>query len=157
MRYTILDLDNTICNDEHRIKHIQWHHQDPFKRYHNYHLLAGFDAPGNVQLFRGRDSIIVLTARPIFYRPITEEWLKRNGVNYDVLVMRNDNDHTHSRDLKRKQLNWLPHLYDIALSDIQHAYDDREDVIEMYKEHGVPATRVFIHQTCAYTKQGAAA
>jgi len=150
--YTILDLDNTISNDGWRIKSINWQHAEPMRRYHAYHSLSAFDEPGNVDLFRGKSNIIILTARPTHYRALTEEWLKRNGVQYNIMIMRNDSDHCHSRDLKMKQLKWLGELYSVPPALIEHAYDDRQDVVDMYISNGVQATCRSIHDICAYTR-----
>lgn len=148
----ILDIDNTIANDGWRIPRIQWQHDDPMRRYHEYHSLSAFDQAGNHDLFVGRSDVIILTARPVHYRSITEEWLRRNGVNYEILIMRNDDDHSHSKDLKRKQVGWLRSLYEVPLDSITCAYDDRLDVVEMYRSIGIHALVRGIHDVCAYTK-----
>lgn len=149
----ILDLDKTISNDAWRIQHIQWQHKDPNRRYHDYHILAGFDECRNKELFEGRDEIVIFTARPVMFRAITVEWLARNGVAWTHLLMRNGEDHSHSVDLKERQLNWLVSHYDVPLSKISHAYDDREDVVAMYKRRGVPATVRRIHNVSAYKQK----
>ena len=148
----ILDLDNTIANDGWRIKKINWKQNDPFLRYHDYHSLSAFDAVGNADLFKNKHEIIVLTARPVFYRSITEEWLRRVGVDVMFLLMRNNGDHTHSRELKREQLHSLFTHYGVKKTDIFCAYDDREDVVQMYREEGIVSQRRWIHEVCSYTK-----
>jgi len=152
MSAIILDLDNCIADDAWRIRYIDWSFEDPLSRYHNYHLLAGFDRVGNQELFtKTPHDVIVFTARPIMYRAITEEWLRRAGVVPAVLMMRDNNDHQHSRDLKRQQLLALLDNSALTISDIDCAYDDRPDVIEMYRGLGVNAEVRFIHDQCAYT------
>lgn len=148
----ILDLDNTIANDVWRIPKINWQHADPLARYHDYHSLSAFDAPGNEDLFKERDDIIIFTARPVHYHAITEEWLNRNGVNFQVLLMRNNDDHSHSKDLKLRQLAWLQNDYGINKSDIFCAYDDRQDVVDAYLAAGIHAEVRSIHNVCAYTR-----
>lgn len=150
-QYRILDLDNCVANDSWRIPRISWQHADPDRRYHDYHMLAGFDDTGNEELFKGRSNIIIFTARPVMIRAMTEEWLRRKGVDYHVLMMRNNGDHRKSVDLKMQQLHWLGQ-YDIELRQIEHAFDDRPDIVEMYKKCGVPATVRAIHNVCAYTR-----
>lgn len=152
MSVIILDLDNTIADDAWRIRKINWQKTNPQERYHDYHLLSAFDEAGNTDLFRNCEHrIVVLTARPVAYHALTTEWLMRKGVAVEHLIMRNNGDHRHSRDLKRMQLQWLPQLYGIGLDEIQCAYDDREDVVQMYREHGVTAQVRSIHNVCAYT------
>jgi len=149
--YIILDLDNTIADDSWRIPKINWQRQNPLDRYHDYHSLSAFDKVGNDHLLATRHHILIFTARPVRYRAITEEWLRRNGIEYEHLLMRNDNDHCHSVVLKAKMLNWLPEMYGIAWDKIFAAYDDRKDVVEMFEKCGIAAACVPIHDTCAYT------
>lgn len=148
----ILDLDNCISDDEWRIPSINWQKKDPTARYHDYHALAPFDTIHNYHLWVGQRCII-FTARPVAFRAPTVEWLRRCGVQFEFLLMRNDNDHRPSCDLKATQLKWLEELYGVAKHEIEMAHDDRQDVVEMYLAAGVSATRTFIHSTCAYTKR----
>ena len=154
--YVILDLDNCIADDAWRIPRINWQKADPFERYHDYHLLSGFDAVGNEHLLEGvragRERAIVFTARPVAYQAVTEEWLRRRGVPCARLIMRNNNDHRPSVELKRKMLHWLPELYDVPWSAVSAAYDDRPDVVSMYREHDIQAHLAAIHAVCAYTQ-----
>ncbi len=152
MSTIILDLDNCIANDEHRIPRINWQHADPFRRYHDYHLLSAFDEVGNRDLLEGTSDIVIFTARPAHYRAMTVEWLRRNDIDVKHLLMRNDDDHCHSKELKLNQLSWLLNEYGILLADIVCAYDDRADVIKMYTDFGIPAEVRAIHNTCAYTQ-----
>lgn len=151
----IVDLDNCIADDAWRIPRIDWKQQSPFDRYHNYHLLAGFDACANDDILVGArnnvDRVIVFTARPVAYRAITEEWLRRKRVPYEHLVMRNNNDHRPSLELKRTMLHWLPELYGVPWRCIVAAYDDRQDIVEMYRKHHISAYLRAVHDVCAYT------
>lgn len=151
MSYVILDLDNCIADDAWRIPRINWSKKDPGARYHVYHSLAAFDRPGNEDLFSDGSEAIIFTARPALYRPATEEWLRRHNVPFKHLVMRNNNDHRKSVDLKREMLHWLPELYNIAWSSVAAAYDDREDVVEMFRRNHINAHVRAIHGVCAYT------
>ncbi len=152
MSYVILDLDNCIADDSWRIANINWQKTDPLERYHEYHSLSGFDKAGNKDLFKNHShEIIILTARPVHYSALTAEWLKRQHINYHSLVMRNNNDHCPSVELKSKQLGWLANLYDVDMSKVVCAYDDRPDVVQMYLDHGIPAKVRSIHNVCAYT------
>lgn len=134
MTFIILDLDNTIANDAWRIPRIDWKEPDPFKRYHAYHSLAPFDEAGNHDLFVNTPhEIIIMTARPVHYHAQTEEWLLRHGIDPALILMRNTSDHVHSRELKRQQLCSLKPSYGILRENIVCAYDDRQDVIDMYR------------------------
>lgn len=154
MSAIILDLDNCIADDSWRIPKINWQIEDPFVRYHDYHCLSAFDVSGNHDLYVGSPhEIIIFTARPIIYRPMTQEWLKRHGVSYSVLMMRDMEDHRHSVELKKMQLEVLIENSDLTIEAIAGAYDDRPEVISMYKGMGIESAQVrSIHDVCAYTK-----
>lgn len=153
MSVIILDLDNCIADDSWRIPKINWAAEDPLNRYHDYHSLSGFDTAHNHDLYiNTRCDIVIFTARPIMYRALTEEWLRRHGVGYQLLMMRDMDDHTPSLDLKRKQLMALFNNTDIRSGDIVGAFDDRPDVVAMYATFGIPSQVKFVHDVCAYTK-----
>lgn len=152
--YAIFDLDNTIADDAWRIKNIDWSKAHPFERYHPYHMLSAFDRLGNEELLSGLPSdtqIVVFTARPEFYSSITQEWLERNNVAYELLLMRPNDDHAHSLELKKRQLYKFLENWAVDPSEVHVAYDDREDVVQMYRQHDIHAIRAPIHNVCAYT------
>jgi hypothetical protein len=155
MNTVIVDLDNCISDDSWRIPHINWQKSNPLDRYHDYHSLAAFDRIGNEDIIfsarAGVDQVVIFTARPVMYRAATEEWLRRNNVPFKYLIMRNNNDHRPSLELKRSMLHWLPELYDVPWHSIVGAYDDRPDVVEMYRKHHMPGYLRSIHDVCAYT------
>ena len=153
MSFIILDLDNCVANDGWRIPAIQWDKENPLDRYHDYHSLAAFDQSGNRELYLNcKHDIIILTARPVLYRAATEEWMRRNGIGYALVMMRDLDDHSPSTTLKRNQLQALFDNTDITPEKIICAYDDRPDVISMYKGMGINAEVRAIHDVCAYTK-----
>lgn len=151
--HIIIDLDNCIANDAWRIPKINWQKSNPMDRYHDYHSLSGFDRTGNLDIFNTHpDAVgIVFTARPVHYHAITEEWLKRNCIPFEYIVMRNNQDHRPSLELKRTMLRWMPEVYKIPLECVVAAYDDRPDVVAMYNEQGLDGRRREIHNVCAYT------
>lgn len=152
--YTIIDLDNCIADDGWRIRHIDWSEGiKPFVRYHRYHSLSGFDAPGNRHLYDDalvRGEVIVFTARPVLYRELTLEWLRRNFEREpEILIMRNNDDHRKSVELKASMLRCLWH-YDVAHESIYAAYDDHAEVVAMYAAAGLHAYVKSIHDISAY-------
>lgn len=147
----ILDLDNCIADDEWRIPRIQWQHTDPHRRYHEYHMLAPWDKVRNRDLFKGEEPVTIFTGRSLLYREFTVEWLRRAGVAVAHLLMRNNNDHRSSVQLKRTQLQHLINFYGVPMNAIERAYDDRPEIVEMYRAHGLQAEVRAIHGTDAYT------
>lgn len=149
MKARILDLDNCISNDGWRIPKINWDAPTAFRRYHEYQLLAPWDECGNLDLFTGFDGrIVVLTSRPVMYRASTLEWLARHGIKCD-LIMRNDADERPSTLVKESQLRDLWH-YGVQLRDVECAFDDRPEICEMYRSHGIKAEVRSLHSVCAY-------
>lgn len=150
--FRILDLDNCIADDSHRIGAINWS-LDGERRYLDYHQLAAFDEIGNADLLETNEDIIILTGRPVTFCSMTMRWLRLKRVRWFHLLMRNEGDLRHSADLKRDQLRWLQDYYSVSLCDITSAFDDREDVVEMYKRAGIRRAEVrAIHQLDAYTR-----
>lgn len=146
----IVDLDNCIADDGWRIKDIRWQHADPMRRYHHYHMLSAWDNLGNVDIALSDEPRTIFTARPILMRTITEEWLRRKKVNYTFLIMRNDSDHRPSTEVKKSMLDGLFFHYGVFKSDIRMAFDDRPEIIEMYRSQDIPAELRKIHDEDAY-------
>lgn len=147
----ILDLDNCIANDGWRIPHIHWDTQDPVKRYHDYHSLAPWDNVGNEDLWTDQPhAIIILTSRPETWRVQTEEWLRRNEIKHEVLLMRAENEYDPSWVVKQNQVLDLMMLGYKIPQDIIAAFDDRPEVVAMYKSIGIPAEVRSLHNVSAY-------
>ena len=159
MKYVIFDLDNCLADDRARIPLIKWQESHPDKRYADYHRNVSGDPVGNKEKF---DAAMLCGWAPIFMtaRPHTVgasdvrfqtlDWIKRNlGMHDPILMMRNNGDNRPSVDLKREQLEHLVN-WDVKLDDVMCAYDDRADVVEMYREHGIIAHVMAIHDVCAY-------
>lgn len=143
----ILDLDNCIADDGWRVCLIWRQEKNVMERYHDYHTAAIYDNLGNEDLFAGDEPNAIITARPLLYRELTVKWLARQRIPYVHLIMRNNNDPRPSVEIKSLQLQWLLTEYGVRKEDISCAYDDRPDVVQMYRElHGIPAERRFIHE-----------
>jgi hypothetical protein len=152
MTIRILDLDNCVSDDEWRIPQIDWNAPNGLKRYHKYHTLSVHDEVGNRDLLETSESIFIFTARANIYRGITIDWLDRKRINAKMLLMRSDHDERGSVDVKRAMLELLLVGARIPLEHITSAFDDRQDVVDMYKSLGIKAEVRAIHSTCAYTR-----
>ena len=154
-KYRILDLDNCISDDSWRIKTIDWSKSKPKARYHKYHTLCGFDEAKNHELFQDlgeTEGIVIFTARPQYVEIQTREWLKRNVAPFCHLFMRPNNSDAGSADLKEQFLHSFAKYFPLSLDSISVAYDDRQEVIDMYRSYGVNAIRKEIHQQNAFKK-----
>ncbi|MEA2932789.1 MAG: hypothetical protein QOI56_1574 [Actinomycetota bacterium] len=87
-----------------------------------------------------RDVVVVLlTGRPVRVQPITLDWLERNHLRWDLLVMRNSGNYTNSPEFKRLTVKELRERdYEVKV-----AFEDDHRNIEMFKSEGVPC--VYIH------------
>jgi hypothetical protein len=84
-------------------------------------------------------AIVLLTARPMRIRPLTEEWLDHNEVAWDLLVMRPDRDFGPSVDFKRQTTR---HLKEVGF-DLRLAFEDDRRNVDMFHGEGVPC--VYLH------------
>lgn len=165
----IFDLDNCLADDNHRA-HLIDRTKTGDARYEAYHANMHLDRPNqaavsklNAHVEDGR-RIFILTARPVRYRQATMAWLGvLHAIHYDELIMRSDGDHGTSAKVKRKMIEWMIDCYGVKLGDIVMAYDDREDVIGMYRGLNIPAERLAVnasqeccekgHEQTAWTRQ----
>jgi len=156
MKIRILDLDNCISDDEWRIHFIDWEKKDPEERYRTYHYACNLDQFKNRNLVEGRgkcESIVIFTARPNSVRKQTAQWLRENGIKILSLHMRDEGDNSSSVEVKRKMLEDLKELMQDSEIEISCAYDDKEDIVEMYRSFGIDAHVVSIHSTSAYHQE----
>lgn len=170
-KFTIFDLDNCLADDAWRIGLIDWEQADMDKRYDAYHRACGGDAARNVEYLTAAVEAghvpVFITARPVTVWDITVNWLVRSfGVLTEpctdlhrarkgefILFMRNVGDHRRSCDMKEAALADLMDVngWDILKSNLYHAYDDRHDVVAMYRRNGINASVLAIHDQCAMT------
>ena len=142
MKYIILDLDGTISDDKWREKFINLREQGQY-RWHDYHLLAGFDLVCNEQLFRQTEhDIIIITSRSLMYRVITMQWLHINNIQPKYIAFRPSKSTLPSADVKNGLLTSLMLQHSIKLEDIKCAYDDCHEVCVMYRKMGLQAIQV---------------
>lgn len=139
MKTIIVDLDNCISDDEWRLDRIRHNEQNFHLRYHDYHEACISDELCNRDIIEQDYRIAIITGRPLTYMPMTIQWLVNRGIRFDHLIMRNRYDYSNSVSLKRKMFWWLINYYDVAFEDIVCAYDDRQDIVNMYIEEGIKA------------------
>ena len=84
--------------------------------------------------------IVILTGRPDTIREVTENWLYEYGIEYDELYMRNKSEHYIKAPVFKKK------IYQIYLEDVFCAYDDDEEIIQMWNGLGIPAFKVYTIQ-----------
>ena len=83
--------------------------------------------------------VIILTGRPDSVEGVTKEWLQQYEIEYDQLIMRNRSSHFLKASIYKKK------VYEtIIKSDVFCAYDDDEDIIQMWNSLGIPAFKVYV-------------
>lgn len=135
----IIDIDNCIADDSHRLHLIDESIEDLDERYGAYHHQMFLDRPHNKEIIERHtdygDHICFVTSRPERYRETTWKWLT---MHFDIphgtsLFMRPEGNHDHSHILKPALLS----LHNIHVSAVNCAYDDRQEVLDAYVAMGI--------------------
>ena len=136
----VSDLDGTIALDDHRSHLIE----TPPKRWKEYFLACDRDAPNFPVIealkglrCRGGYRIEIWSGRSDLVEEQTRAWLDLYGVPYDRLRLRPAADHRHDTVLKAE---WLAGVKD----DVFLVLEDRQRVVDMYREHGVACWQVAV-------------
>lgn len=136
----IFDLDGTIADIRHRLHLVS---SEP-KQWDEFNKLCIYDQPNSNVISVLNDlkdvgnEIIILTGRSSVVKPQTLEWLNKYDVHYDEIYMRGRDDYTSDVELKRK---WLIRY---GKSRIVCVFDDRQGVVNMWREEGITCFQVLI-------------
>ena len=151
MKYIVFDIDGVLADCSHRLKYIQGENKDYDKFYsdeeikkdkvieagrkiidmlYNLYAMEDFYRPTE---FYGK--IILLTGRNEICKEATKAWAIKNIFEYASLysiIMRPENDYRPVHEVKKSLIE-----KHIGFENILFAFDDDEQVNEMYKKHGV--------------------
>lgn len=144
----IVDIDGTLADCSHRVHHIQDFSNDKeatFKAdWDAFYADCMHDSAihPTVELVKSLHSeyaIILVTGRSAKYRDVTEAWLLKHGIEFDLMLMRRHGDHTEDVIIKQ---DWLYRLRDgrLALPFVeapQIAIEDRARVVKMWRDNGL--------------------
>lgn len=83
--------------------------------------------------------VVLLTGRPLSVRVATLDWLARQRLRWDLLVMRDYGDYSASRAFKRRAVGELR----AEGFDLRLALDDDLRNCEMFRSEGIPC--VYLH------------
>jgi predicted kinase len=134
----ICDLDGTLCNIDHRLHFMKQEKKDWKNFYYN--------IPGDSVNFWCREiietfqygspypyEIIFCSGRADDHRKLTADWLEDNDFSYKHLFMRQRNDFRKDSIVKEIILEFeIKPRYSILF-----AIDDRDQVVEMWRKHGI--------------------
>jgi len=147
MKTVIFDLDGTLADIETRrvisIKENGKMDWDIFFDPNNISL----DTPNRPVITMARllkesgHRIVILSGRSKVTKDATRDWLKQFDVPFDVLKMRPDNkEFKFMPDDQLKKL-WLDQLFPNT-DDVLCVFDDRDKVVKMWRENGLPCLQV---------------
>lgn len=151
MKYIVFDIDGVLADCSHRLKYIQGKDKDYDKFYsdeeimkdkiieagrkivdmlYNLYTMEDFYRPTE---FYGK--IILLTGRSEICEETTRIWVSKNifkDLSLYSIIMRPKNDWRPAHEVKESLIE-----KHIGFENILFAFDDDDQVNEMYKKHGV--------------------
>jgi len=138
MNVYIFDIDGTLSDASHRMHHIQ---KDP-KDWDAFFDACADDPPhGHIVslavTLAKHTPIIFVSGRAERCRNATASWLARYGLG-GQLYMRADGDHAPDTDIKSAVLDLILAQGNVLIM----AFDDRDSVVKMWRERGVPCAQV---------------
>lgn len=144
----VFDLDGTLSCGKHRL-HLLPNKEDAHvtQAWDTFNLAAGDDAPisDNIRLcnaLSARYRIVILTGRCDVTKSLTTKWLYENGVFYDSLIMRKQDDHRVDIDFKEESLRGIQKLGNIIC-----CFDDLEHIVKHIRGMGITAHLVTHYDT----------
>ena len=149
MKYIVFDIDGVLADYSHRLKYIQGENKDYDKFYSSEEVMKDrlilditdiIIALGNFDDYTGVDEedqtrIIFVSGRNRKCLSSTIWWLETNlnvCINEDNLFLRSENDWRPAYQIKEDLIK-----KHIGFENILFAFDDDDEVNDMYKKHGV--------------------
>lgn len=139
MKAIIVDLDGTLCDMDHRRHFLVDKNWNDFFDHLDQDTLN--DTVYNVvMLLKKQQScrIILMTGRPNAYREKTIAWLQKYGVEFDMLLMRQDKDYRPDYIVKME----LYEKYVKPIFCVTIVFDDRNSVVKAWRQAGLQCWQV---------------
>lgn len=135
----IFDVDGTLANNEHRQV---WVRSKP-RNWKAYNATMADDKPIHniihlTHLLRDHYTVIIVTARSMDERDVTLAWLKQHNVHYDHIYFRAAKDYRDDTIVKSEILDKIIE----AGHDPAMVFDDRNKVVNMWRERGIQCLQV---------------
>ena len=142
--WVIVDLDGTVCDIAHRVHHAQNRDWEAF------HSALPLDQPFPHMaqlihcLYSCNVSMLVITGRPETYRAKTLAWLQQHSLasRFDEIVRQPEKDGPPDTALKLRLLDEFFGNREEALRRVLFALDDRDRVVEAYRNAGFKCFQV---------------
>ncbi len=135
----LFDLDGTLALIEHRRHHVE----GKKKRWRDFFAACTDDAPNEplialLRTLHAHYAIWIVSGRSDEVRAQTEAWLERYRVPHHRLIMRKEGDYTADNILK---IGWVDGGR-IPRERILCVFDDRDKVVKMWRQAGIPCYQV---------------
>lgn len=139
----LVDLDGTLADCSHRLHHIQNHP----KNWRGFFADCAGDRPiqeviDTVNLLAECADIVICSGRSDECRKETVQWLVDHDVHFGALYMRKAGDHREDSIVKSEILDKILSDNNWKLSDITAVFDDRNQVVDMWRKRGLRAFQV---------------
>jgi hypothetical protein len=135
----IFDIDGTLSDASHRLHFIQ---KEP-KDWTGFFSAAVDDQPiweviTVARALHAAHEIVLVTGRSESIRALTRQWLIKYRVPFSLLLMRKEGDHREDYVVKAELLEDSMFLG----GKIGGAFEDRQQVVDMYREKGIKTFQV---------------
>ena len=133
-KIVLVDVDGTLADSSHRIHYLR---ENPKNWDSFFDEKIVFEDPpiravaDLVRAIRPFYVIVIATGRPERLRSVTTEWLVRYKIEFDVMLMREDDDRIDDDVLKIRMAEVFP------LDRIAFAIEDRNRIVKAYREKGI--------------------
>lgn len=133
----VWDLDGTLACGKHRLHLLPTKDYDKTESWTEFNKACADDKPiqDNIDLLNRMEEmgmfVVILTGRSDIAEEETVKWLADNGVFYDALLMRSQQDNRPDIEVKEDALRLL------GLDDILCCFDDLEHVAKHIRSLGV--------------------
>ena len=143
MKIVIFDLDGTLTNIDHRLHFINQKTKD----WNSFSKACIADTPKQAVIQTAKalhqfgHPLWILSGRSTSVEKETRAWLKQYGIPYNKLLMRPIDNLTPDHELKRQ---WI--VGHNLKSRTLCAYDDRQRVVDMWREEGFECFQVAVSE-----------
>lgn len=138
----IVDLDGTLSDGSHRLHLLPTENLHLTESWSEFNRAAAGDSPikSTIAVINGLwvsgFSIVILTGRSDEVRYETCKWLNENGVKFDEIIMRRQDDNRKDTVIKEEALRA------IGLDNIVCAFDDSPNVVKHFRSLGITTYQV---------------
>lgn len=138
----IVDLDGTLSDGSHRLHLLPTENLHLTESWREFNRAAAGDSPikSTIAVINGLwvsgFAIVILTGRSDEVRYETCKWLNENGVKFDEIIMRRQEDNRKDTVIKEEALRA------IGLDNIVCAFDDSPNVVKHFRSLGITTYQV---------------